>query len=235
MTDEDVQDMKNNMDRFVSACKELSKGQMTATYDLITINKPLTSLSYDDENGYFVAGKDVADLINPYIENKNYDHIFVAVRLGDEQHQNDIQVNDWIGLGGTEHLGIGFSNIRLPNSEKSYIYKYNERINTFPEEVFIHEFLHTLERNSEEYGYSVPALHDNEKYGYKSESPNGLKKWYGDYMTKQISSGGTKRVYRTKPNKQSDFQYSYKMTVLDEPKNIIEEIKLVINKLTEKG
>ena len=49
-----------------------------------------------------------------------------------------------------DYLGIGFSNIRLPNSEKSYTYQYNYRINTFPEEVFVHEFLQTLERNSKE-------------------------------------------------------------------------------------
>lgn len=45
-----------------------------------------------------------------------------------------------------DYYGIGFSNIRLPNDSKSYIYKYDSRINAFPEEVFLHEFLHSLER-----------------------------------------------------------------------------------------
>ena len=66
-----------------------------------------------------------------------------------------------------DYYGIGYSNIRLPNSSKNYIYRYNTRINTFPEEVFIHEFLHSLERTSKEYGYQIPALHDYAKYGYK--------------------------------------------------------------------
>ena len=43
-----------------------------------------------------------------------------------------------------DYYGIGFSNIRLPNDSKSYIYKYDSRINAFPEEVFLHEFLHSL-------------------------------------------------------------------------------------------
>ena len=51
-----------------------------------------------------------------------------------------------------DYYGIGYSNIRLPNSSKSYIYRYDTRINIFPEEVFLHEFLHSLERTSEEYG-----------------------------------------------------------------------------------
>ena len=69
-----------------------------------------------------------------------------------------------------DYYGIGFSNIRLPNEEKSYIYKYKTGVNQFPEEVFLHEFLHTLERNAKEYGYERPELHDYEKYGYKNET-----------------------------------------------------------------
>ena len=63
--------------------------------------------------------------------------------------------------------GIGYSNIRLPNDKSSYIYTYNPRINTFPEEVFIHEYLHSLERILQERGYDIPELHDNNKYGYE--------------------------------------------------------------------
>ena len=52
--------------------------------------------------------------------------------------------------------GIGYSNIRLPNDQNSYIYTYDSRANTFPEEVFIHEFLHSLERTLTEYEYDLP-------------------------------------------------------------------------------
>ena len=63
--------------------------------------------------------------------------------------------------------GIGYSNIRLPNDSSSYIYTYNSRINTFPEEVFVHEFLHSLERIMQERNYDIPELHDYKKYGYE--------------------------------------------------------------------
>ena len=87
-----------------------------------------------------------------------------------------------------DYYGIGFSNIRLPNDEKSYIYKYKTGVNQFPEEVFLHEFLHTLERNAKEYGYERPELHDYEKYGYKNEKLYGQEKWYKDYMNKNIET-----------------------------------------------
>lgn len=143
-----------------------------------------------------------------------------------------------------DYYGIGYSNIRLPNSSKSYIYRYDTRINTFPEEVFLHEFLHSLERTSEEYGYTIPALHDYEKYGYKNQNLIGLKKWYEDYMNKNIrtsngSIGLPEEVYKLKPAKNIDFKYSYKIDEFHEPQNIIEEIKQffknVINNITNIG
>ncbi len=149
-------------------------------------------------------------------------------------------MNDWIGLGSMDYYGIGFSNIRLPNDSESYIYKYNKRINTFPEEVFMHEFLHSLERNAEEHGYQRPELHDYEKYGYQNEMIIGQKKWYTDYMNQNIHTTNGKiglpsEIYTLKPAKSSNFTYSYKMEeVFKEPENMIEEIRELLMNLKGK-
>ena len=129
-----------------------------------------------------------------------------------------------------DYYGIGYSNIRLPNFSKSYMYKYDSKINTFPEEVFMHEFLHSLERTAEEYGYTIPALHDYEKYGYKNQDLTGLRDWYKDYINNNIktSSGYTglpEKVFTLKPAKNLDFKYSYKIDEFHEPQNIIEQIE----------
>ena len=234
----DIADMRQNMARFKSSFEELSKNKISITYDFITIKEPIISLSYDTENGYFVAPQNVSSIIEPYLRNKSYDHIFACLRLGDNEHQEDIPVYDWIGLGGMDYLGIGFSNIRLPNSNRSYIYKYDARINTFPEEVFVHEFLHSLERNAKEYGYTIPELHDYSKYGYKEERLEGLKKWYQDYMNGEIKTssgyiGLPKDIYKYKPNSEEDFEYSYSLDEFKEPSNIFEEIKMIIEKAFE--
>ena len=139
-----------------------------------------------------------------------------------------------------DYYGIGFSNIRLPNDSRSYIYKYNSRVNTFPEEVFLHEFLHSLERNAQEYGYDRPELHDYEKYGYENERLEGQKQWYIDYMNKEIETtegniGLPAEIYTLKPAKNSDFDYSYKIEdVFKQPENIIEEIIEIFNNLGRK-
>lgn len=155
--------------------------------------------------------------------------------FGDEENEA-IQVNDWIGLGSMDYYGIGFSNIRLPNDSKSYIYKYNSRINTFPEEVFLHEFLHSLERTAEEYGYTIPALHDYEKYGYENEALIGQRRWYQDYMNQNIKTtegltGLPPEVYTMKPAKKSNFETSYKMEVFTQPQNLYEEIVEIVNNI----
>lgn len=131
--------------------------------------------------------------------------------------------------------GIGFSNIRLPNDKSSYIYTYNPNINTFPEEVFIHEYLHSLERILQERDYNIPKLHDNVEYGYENENLVGLKEWYKDYMTCNIKSNDGKLVgldevvYTLTPPAESDFKYSVEIEFNNEPENVIEEIRTIGN------
>ncbi len=234
LTSDDIKDMKDNMSRFKDSCRSLSGNNMTVKYDIIEIKEPLTSLSYDEENEYFIAAENAENLIKEYINKKEYDHIFICVRMGDINTKTEIPTHDWIGLGGMDYYGIGFSNIRLPNNSQNYIYKYDTRINTFPEEVFVHEFIHSLERNAKEYGYTIPALHDYSKYGYTEEKLEGLEKWYGDYMTGNIKDstgnkiGLDKAVYKFKPVNSSNFEFTYKLNSFDEPKN---ELEGIINNL----
>ena len=63
-----------------------------------------------------------------------------------------------------------------------------------------------------------------------------LKNWYKDYMQKNINANGTKIglddvAYTIKPVHESNFKYSYKMDIENEPQNIIEEIRSIVNNL----
>ena len=236
VTNSDITDIKNTIERFENSCNHLSEGKMTANCDIYEIQDPITSLSYDNEFGYYVAPEDIETQIKDIIKQNNYDHIFVVVRLGNEEYEDDIEIKDWIGLGRMDYYGVGFSNIRLPNSSKSYIYKYDTRVNQFPEEVFLHEFLHSLERTAEEYGYDIPELHDYKEYGYENEYLIGQKQWYEDYMNKEIYTsngyvGLPEEVYILKPAKRSNFNYPYELDVYSEPQNIIEEIREIFGNL----
>ena len=163
--------------------------------------------------------------------------LFICAKLPNQEELGLTNAVNWVGLGNMEFCGKGFSNIRVSNNTTSSgLYKYSS-VNNFPEEVFIHEFLHTLERNSEEYGYEIPALHDSEKYGYEETRVNGLRPWYIDYMNKKIKYNGEyiglpEEVYEYKPVQLSNFEYSYEVEGLEEPDNPAEVIKSIVSKIT---
>lgn len=238
LTQTDKDDISTCMRRFQNSIQEMSYDKIRVIYKIEEVTAPITQLSYDEENGYYVSGYNIKDVLDPYIKEGKYDHIFVAFRTGDINQQKAIPVNDWIGLGSMEYRGLGYSNIRLPDDDKNYVYKYDTRINTFPEEVLMHEFLHTLERNTEEYGIERPELHDYEKYGYENKRLIGLKEWYQDYMNKNINIntasgkiGLPKEIFTKKPAKASDFEYSHKLSELKEPENIMEELNNLFTKI----
>ena len=98
MTDTDISDIRSTIKRFGSTVKELSENKMTADYDTYIVREPIKKLTYDEEFGYYVAAEDVENSIKDVVKQNEYDHIFVIIRLGNEEYKNDIKINDWIGL-----------------------------------------------------------------------------------------------------------------------------------------
>lgn len=98
MTDTDISDIRSTIKRFGNTVKELSENKMTADYDTYIVKEPIKKLTYDEEFGYYVAAEDVENSIKDIVKQNEYDHIFVIIRLGNEQYKDDIKVNDWIGL-----------------------------------------------------------------------------------------------------------------------------------------
>ena len=231
LSDSDIINMKSIIRRFEKSAQSMSNEKMSANCDIYRKSTPINKLTYDDEYGYYVAPESIEEQIKEDIATNNYDHIFIIFKLDDDK------VKDWIGLGSMDYYGIGYSNIRLSTKNNNYLYKYDAKYNRFPEEVLLHEFLHSLERTLKEYGYNIPALHDNEKYGYKNEVSEGLKSWYEDYMNCTIRSsegmiGLDPIVYTLKPAKKSDFVNSKTLeNAFYEPQNIIQEIVQIYEKV----
>lgn len=94
----DMEKVKTNMSRFKNSAYLLSNGKMTVDYDIYEINEPLNSITYSEEYGYYLDPSDVNNILKDYLKSEEYDHIFVAAKLGDEYKNIEIPVNDWIGL-----------------------------------------------------------------------------------------------------------------------------------------
>ena len=98
MTDTDIFDIRDTMKRFRTTIREISNSKIIADYDTYIVREPINKLSYDQEFGYYVSAEDIENSIKDIVKENEYDHIFVVIRLGDEEQKNDIQINDWIGL-----------------------------------------------------------------------------------------------------------------------------------------
>ena len=98
MSEDDINTIYENMKRLKNEINDLSGNNMSISYDVIEIDEPLKSISYDKENEYYVGPIDAKELIDSYVKKDKYDYIYVAVRLGDLNKSNEVLVHDWIGL-----------------------------------------------------------------------------------------------------------------------------------------
>lgn len=102
MSETDIQDLRTNLDRFKTSIASMSNNKMKVNYDLYIIEEPIKTLSYDNENGYYVSADDVYDYINSYVEENEYDHIYVGIRMADIQ-ERQYHINkrlDWSWRNG---------------------------------------------------------------------------------------------------------------------------------------
>ena len=81
MSETDANLMKENMNRFKNGITSLSGDNMSIDYDTYIVEGPITSLSYNEENAYYVEPKDIMDVLEQCTKDKQYDHIFAIVRL----------------------------------------------------------------------------------------------------------------------------------------------------------
>ena len=229
--DLDIEKVKENLEKFQDDCYNYSNKRMEVNYEIKEISTPITTISHSDEHGYYVGYKNVKDLIYDDAKKSEYDHIFVICRMENESGTVAIPIiNNWIGLGGMDMYGIGYSLIRL--NKNSNLHNFRMKIfDQTLDEVYVHEFLHTLERNMTENGYEVPALHDYEKYGYLEDAIDGLNQWYKDYMAGTILDKDTGKqvglndfVYSTQSPNNSNFIHSTEVDFNKEPQNLLEHI-----------
>lgn len=230
MSNNQKKEVTTNMQKFKNSIEDMSKGKINVEYEIINITEPLTTLSFEEDNGYYISEKDAYPIINDYVQAKEFDHIFICSNLPLESELVGEDVSEWIGLGNMLYFGKGLSNIRVMDEDYMYAGK-----NTFPEEVYIHEFLHTLERNAQENGYIIPELHNYSQYGYYEDRYYGLKQWYADYMNKEIKFNNSliglpAEIFKIKPPRLDEFNYAIELNSLDEPSNIIETLQSIIKK-----
>lgn len=200
MNDFDVETATKMFTRLGASLSSMSNGQMKANIDIRVVETPLTTLSNYIDDMYWASPADINPLASPYLQQKKYDHVFTFIRLEADDAEYSVPCSEWQGLGASQYMGVSYSLIRFPADRSNWW--YTDAFDTqFPETGLVHEFLHTLERISNEKGMDIPALHDAEELGYTARMNNSGEwyKWYSDYMNKNVLKPGTTRKFGLTP------------------------------------
>lgn len=238
---DDINILEQDIDNFEYSLEKMTEGKIKPECDLIYIDEPITKVTNDFENGYYIDLYDVYNQVDEIINSYEYDHLFFVFKSDDLNGEinsvNQEHEIDWVGLGGMHYNTIGYSNIRLPktNATGRHMFKYDRLSNTFPEEVFIHEFLHCLERVSRDNELEYVPIHNYSDYGYINEPAAKLRKWYKDFLNYRIINnegnfcGLNQNVYSlANPVDNSNFINTIEVEFDKEPENFIEGVKLLI-------
>lgn len=102
---EDIKNVYENMERYKTTAATMSNNQMSIKYDIYEIEEPVTTISYDEEHGYYIAPDDTKNLIYDKIKENEYDHVFIVARMEDEQGKYSIPIKgNWVGLRSNGYI-----------------------------------------------------------------------------------------------------------------------------------
>jgi len=96
MTFSEIEAIESDIRRFKTSCETITEDKINIDYDIYNIDEPLKTITYSDEHGYYFNPYDVNKAIEDIVLENNYDYIFVAVKMGD--NEKEIPVKSWVGL-----------------------------------------------------------------------------------------------------------------------------------------
>lgn len=197
MSEEDIKHVKEVIPGFIEYIATASDNKIGVLVDMLLSQEPVKTLSLYKPGSYMV---DFCDLpLGVQLAAEGYDSVLVTVRLTLEER--DI-ASDWWGLG-TMHVAdrhMGYGVIQMLPGEDYWYFEKSEDI-PYPEEVWVHEFLHGLEFFYSSMGYPMPELDNGGAYGYQrtSQVVHGWRKFYEDFLCGRVYDENTRHTAGVKP------------------------------------
>lgn len=182
MTDNDINKVTEMASRFENNIEKASNNQVDISVDVFVSKQTVSSLTVFSGNSYYVSPKDIPD--DAKSASKEYDSVIATVRLSGESCTIS---NDWWGLGGQIPSYTYCVVQMLPGYDLSWYLEANDNV-PYPEEVWVHEWVHCLDSFYNRLGYIMPD-ENSEKYGYKRDSKvgfNGYYKYYSDIFNNKV-------------------------------------------------
>ncbi|GHU87270.1 hypothetical protein FACS1894202_01270 [Clostridia bacterium] len=196
--------------KFKAYIERSADNNVSVSVDYVCPENPITSVSRvspGDDSSFWVSPADVKADLDKYAPPGMYDSIIVASRM------DGIPRSYWgLAQGATEMSNsAGYSFVAFLDGDMSW-YMATTADNPYPEEVFVHEWLHQLEAFYRGKGYTFPGVDDSIIYGYKNALTIGYNGWhvyYGDIMKCTVYDsnldkyiGMTAEMWRIKPSEE---------------------------------
>jgi hypothetical protein len=171
------------VNRFLNSVGSWSDNYTELNLKIVDMPAKLTKLDSLSGGKYWVGPKSVRTEMDKYAPPGAYDSIFVLF-----QHQDSSGVKIPLGgwgmtiTAGSWSNGAGFTSIHVPSA------KWWWTDVKYPEEVFVHEWMHQVLFWHEAAGRIKLDLHAAEKYGY-TDSSGSWKGWLSDVMRGKVWTG----------------------------------------------
>lgn len=159
-------------------------GVMRAHVDVVEIDTPITQLQLvsSDSSDVWLSPELAYPLLNDKVDLNQYDHVTCAASLNIS--------TSYLGLGGLSYENdTGHSYINLENREYCLnVLRLTEK--NFPPSMYVHEFLHFMERMSRRWGTEF-GLHDIRINFYSPDHDNGKRCYTDIILNRARGNAGT--------------------------------------------
>jgi hypothetical protein len=180
-------------DKFTSYIERSADNNVHIAVDYVCPSDPIKSVTKLSADNYWVSAADVKSDIDKYAPTGKYDSIIVSARI------DGIPRNYWGMAQGMSELsnGAGYSFVAFLDGDADW-YMTATSDNPYPEEVYVHEWLHQLESFYRDKGYEFPGIDeaDTAAYGYIRANSIGYNGWhifYADIMSGKVYNKVTKK------------------------------------------
>ncbi len=171
--------------RFPGLVYDCSDQQTLVLYDVVYIDRPLTSLSHLNEKLYWISPEDTQPELETYVSSGAYDSVMILWPQSNYKRGLQIPTGGWgLASGGYERTyGATYATL-IPARDQAW------EIPTIGEP-WLHEWLHGVAAYYRTQGCALPT-HDadgSHLYGYTRSETAGWLLYYRDLMTGQVVQG----------------------------------------------
>jgi hypothetical protein len=186
MSDSMYKMSRDVVNKFVNSARNWSDSYASMDLKIVDVPRAITSLDALGNGTYWVGPRTVREDMNKYAPSGTYDSIFVLWQANDDKVR--IPLGGW-GLTvppGPWANGAGYSSITTPGQN----WWWTDA--KYPQEVFVHEWMHQVLFLHENAGRLKLDLHADAQYGYKPIS-GSYKHWLADVMRGLVKDGSKYR------------------------------------------